>query len=367
MAWNPFAGRAPARPAINLALQGGGAHGAFTWGVLDALLEADRFTIAGVSGTSAGAMNAVVLAQGLMTGGATGARAALARFWTALGTRLPFEWLVVEKDDVMTLNPLARLMLRWSQVFAPHELNPMGHDPLRELLQASIDFDALRRDTRGPRLAIAATQVRSGRLTVFPRERLDIDAVLASACLPTLHHTAMVDGEPYWDGGYSANPALFPLLTDPRCAADTLLVLLAPRCMPQLPRKAGEIRERAVDIAFQAAFLRELEWLQAMQLDGAARWWPGGGGLQRRIAQARWHLVDGAPTLAALPGETRLIAHRPFLERLRDAGRDAAQAWLQAHGDAVGRQGSITLGEVIEGPAAVGPAPAPAPAAEAAG
>lgn len=355
MAWNPLtAVRRPERPPINLALQGGGAHGAFTWGVLDALLEADRFTIAGLSGTSAGAMNAVVLAHGLRVGGAAGAREALARFWTELGSGLPFDWLVVGAEDSLRLSPVARMVMRWSQAFAPHQLNPLGHDPLRELLAAQVDFDALRRHADGPRLAIAATQARSGRLKVFDNERLGIDAVLASACLPTLHQTVLIDGEPYWDGGYSANPALFPLLTDTRCATDTLMVLLAPRCMPQVPRKATEIRERAVEIAFQAAFLRELDGLQALQADAPPRWWPGGR-LQRRIAQARWHLVDGAPVLAALAGETRLIAHRPFLERLRDAGRDAAHAWMAAHGDAVGRTSSITLAEVIERPASPAP------------
>ncbi|MFT3720538.1 patatin-like phospholipase family protein [Pseudorhodoferax sp.] len=347
MRWLPSSLFAPRRPALNLALQGGGAHGAFTWGVLDALLEADRFAIAGVSGTSAGAVNAVLLAQGLRRGGPAEARAALDAFWTALGSSLPFEWLTQGQDDALGFNPLARLMLRVSQLFAPHELNPLGHDPLRELLLQHVDFASLRAGGP-PRLAIAATRVDSGRLHVFDNAAMCVEAVLASACLPTLHHTAVVDGEPYWDGGYSANPALQPLLADPRCAADTLLVLLAPRRHEHTPRQRREIAERAMDIAFQAPFLRELDLLAALQADAGRRLWPATG-LAGRIAQARWHLVDGGPVLAALRGETRLIAHLPFLRRLRDAGRAATQQWLDGPAGQVGRRSSVDLQALAAG------------------
>lgn len=340
----------PRRPALNLALQGGGAHGAFTWGVLDALLEADRFDIAGASGTSAGAINAVLLAHGLHHGGAAGARTALDGFWTALGGSIPFEWLTVGEDDALAFNPLARLMMRFSKMFAPHELNPTGRNPLRDLLLQQVDFAALQASS-SPRLAIAATHANSGRLRVFDNAALTVDALLASTCLPTLHHTVMVDGEPYWDGGYSANPALMPLLADTRCARDTLVVLLASRGHTKTPRKTTEIAERAMDIAFQAPLLRELELLDALQAEARGRWWPTTG-LQGRIAQARWHLVDGAPVLAALRGETRLIAHLPFLLRLRDAGRAAAQIWMAEAGDQVGRQGSVDLRTIARGAAA---------------
>ena len=341
MRWPTLPFLTPHRPALNLALQGGGAHGAFTWGVLDALLEADRFAIAGISGTSAGAINGVLLAHGLVQGGPAAARAALSDFWSAIGSRVPFEWLTVGEDDALAFNPLARLMLQWSQLFAPHELNPLGRDPLRELLAEQLDFTALRR-ADAPKLAIAATHANSGRLKVFDNAALSLDAVLASACLPTLHHTVEIAGEPYWDGGYSANPALLPLLADARCAADTLLVLLAPRQHARTPRQRAEIAERAMDIAFQAPFLRELDLLATLQADVGTRWWPGGG-VAARIARARWHLVDGGPVLAALRGETRLIAHLPFLERLRDAGRAAAQAWLAGPARHVGQRSSTEL------------------------
>jgi len=334
------------RPALNLALQGGGAHGAFTWGVLDALLESERFDFAAISGSSAGAINAALLACGSSQGGPGGARAALERFWTALGSHIPFEWLTMGLGDDLAFNPLARMMLRFSQWFAPHEFNPLDHNPLRRLLQEQIDFDALR--AGGPRLAIAATHVNSGRLKVFGNESLSVDVLLASACLPTLHHTVVIDGEPYWDGGYSANPALLPLLADRRSAADTLLVLLAPRQYARMPHGAAQIGERAMDIAFQAPFLRELQILDELKSSTDGRWWPRTG-IDRRIAAARWHLVDGAPALAQLHGETRMIAHLPFLLRLRDAGRTAAQAWLAEDAANVGRRSGIRLGALAQG------------------
>lgn len=353
MRWPSLTLSAPQRPRLNLALQGSGAHGAFTWGVLDALLEADRFAIAAVSGTSAGAINGVLLAHGLVQGGPAAARAALDAFWSAVGTRIPFEWLTVGADETLAFNPLARSMLRWSQLFAPHQLNPLDKDPLRDLLQEQVDFAALRSST-APRLAIAATHANSGRLRVFGNAALDIDAVLASACLPSLHQAVLIDGEPYWDGGYSANPALLPLLADPRCATDTLLVLLAPREHTHTPRQREEIAERAMDIAFQAPFLRELELLAALQADAGSRWWPGGG-LAARIARARWHLVDGGPLLATLRGETRLIAHLPFLQGLRDAGRAAAQQWLQGPARRVGLRGGTDLRALARGDAGAVP------------
>lgn len=337
--------RGAARTPLNLALQGGGAHGAFTWGVLDALLEADRFTLQALSGSSAGAMNAVVLAQGLMEGGTEGARAALDRFWTAIGSHLPFEWLTTGADESPSLSPAARLLMRWTQAFAPHQLNPLDRNPLRDVLAAQVDFERLRAHHRGPRLKIAATEVNSGRLQVFERARLSVEAVLASACLPTLHHTVLVDGQPYWDGGYSANPALLPLLQDPACAHDTLLVLLAPRSHATTPRSAAEIRERAMDIAFQAPFLRELTLLHEVQSTLGQPWWPQSG-LAGRLTRARWHLVDGQATLAALHGETRLIAHLPFLQRLRDAGRAEAQTWLAGPAARVGRASGVSLAQV---------------------
>ena len=339
--WNPLRRRAP----LNLALQGGGAHGAFTWGVLDALLEAGRFELAAISGASAGAMNTVALAQGLMEGGPKQARAALERFWTAIGSEVAFEWLTIRSDDSIELSPTARLMMRWMQNLSPKQFNPLDRNPLRDILAEQIDFDALRRHA-GPQLYISATHANSGRLRLFTRDELSLEAVLASACLPTLHHTVMIDGQPYWDGGFSANPALYPRVWNAGSAPDTLLVLLAPLEHEHTPTTAAQIRERVLDISFNSTFLRELRTLAEVQARLARAWLPLGS-MERRAVRARWHVVNGHDTLAALPGESRMIAHLPFLEKLRDAGREQAKAWLRKHRRDVGRHSSIELGKLV--------------------
>ncbi len=227
MSWfstRPFA-RSFGQPSLGLALQGGGAHGAFTWGVLDALLEDGRFPISAISGTSAGAMNALALAHGQLRGGAEAARESLGDFWRAVGTQLPFEMLMIGPTDSPGLAPGMRALMHWTRLLSPYQLNPLGLNPLRDVLEAQIDFKRLR-SSRAPRLFIAATHASTGRLRLFGNAELSVEAALASACLPTVHHAVMIDGEPYWDGGYSANPALFPLV---RCGvADLLIVSLSP-------------------------------------------------------------------------------------------------------------------------------------------
>ena len=215
---------------ISLALQGGGAHGAFTWGVLDTLLERGNFRFDGVSGTSAGAMNAVCLAHGLMEGGADGARQALERFWLAVADTSPFPASGESGAEV----PVAlKLMLRWTDHLTPEQLNPLDLNPLRDIVAEQFDFARLRRESP-VRLFIAATHANTGQLRLFRNAELSADTLLASACLPTIHRTVVIDGEPYWDGGYSANPAVFPLAWE--CsAADLLLILLTPLRFAETP------------------------------------------------------------------------------------------------------------------------------------
>ena len=333
-----------------LALQGGGAHGAFTWGVLDALLEAG-LPLAAASGTSAGAMNAAVLAHGLAEGGADGGRAALARFWTAIGRALPFELLTVGQGDSPRLVPMLRWAMQWStQWLSPYDANPGGLNPLREVLQAQIDIERLRAPGALP-LVIAATQANSGRLRCFGNRELSVDVLLASACLPTLHHAVLIDGEPYWDGGFSANPAIAPLL-DASPARDLLLVPLVPWRLGDTPRSAGAIRHRVTEIGFSAGFLREMQWLAQLTAQGRQRLWPGG--IEGRLAGLRWHIVDGLASLAALAPESRMIAHQPFLEALRDAGRRSAQDWLAQHRGTLGQRSSVDI-VALFGPASGAP------------
>jgi NTE family protein len=330
----------PGRPDIALALQGGGAHGAFTWGVLDRLLESGRFHPAAISGTSAGAMNAIALAQGFMEDGADGARAALARFWTAVGTRVPFDLLTSGDAARPGFNATARALMHWTRMLSPYQFNPLGTNPLRDVLLEQIDFERLRRHSR-LRLFIAATHANSGRLRLFENHELSVDAALASACLPTLHHAVQINGEPYWDGGYSANPALFPLARSG--VRELLIVTLMPLRYARTPHGAEEIQSRAIEFAFNATFVREACLLAEASAEARRTTWPFAGGLERRLRRLHFHLIDAHDDLGGLAGETRLIAHLPFLQSLHELGRARAQRWLDEHGHAVGRRSSVDL------------------------
>ncbi|MGM9485967.1 patatin-like phospholipase family protein [Ideonella sp. YS5] len=339
--------RSPRPHRLSLALQGGGAHGAFTWGVLDALLQRDELDLRSVSGASAGAINAVVLAHGLATGGREGGRAALDAFWKALGTRLPFGWFTVGRHDAPGFAPAAKVALRWSQLLSPYQFNPMGLNPLREILEAQVDFERLRRASP-VRLFVAATHAASGRLRMFREHEITGDALLASACLPNIHHSVLIDGEAYWDGAFAANPPLWPLL-HAGDADDLMIVLLAPparRAAP--PRSAEEIRLRAQELAFTAPLMRELQSLADWREATGGPSWPASAH-ERRLKRRRLHLIDGRPELAALASETRLIAHLPFLEHLRDLGAAAARGWWARHATALGRRSSLDLGGLLAG------------------
>ncbi len=325
---------------IGLALQGGGAHGAFTWGVLDRLLASGRFEVSAVSGTSAGAMNALALAHGWRQGGAEGAREALARFWTAIGTRVPFDLLTAGESARPGFNAAARGLMQWTRLLSPYQFNPLGTNPLRDVLREQIDFEALARGSP-IELYIAATHANTGQLRLFATHELTLDAALASACLPTLHHAVVIDGEPYWDGGYSANPALFPLA---RCGVrDLVMVSLAPLRHARTPVSAGEIQARALEFTFNATFLREVRMLAEACAEARRSVWPFIGRLERRLRRLNLHLIDAHTELGDLPGETRLIAHLPFLENLRDLGRARAERWLAAHAGDLGQRSSLDL------------------------
>lgn len=330
----------PNTPTVNLALQGGGAHGAFTWGVLDALLEDGRLAFDSVSGTSAGAMNAVVLAQGLMSGGREGARLALRSFWSAVAESLPFEVALPTSDGQgFRLNPAMRLALQWSHYFAPGQLNPFDVNPLRDILQAQVDFTALR--SRSPlRLFVAATEANTGRLRLFSNHEMSADTTLASACLPGLQRSVLIDGEPHWDGGYSANPAIYPLLLDAP-QQDLLLVLLAPLRHTSTPESAQDIRHRSMELAFNATFLREMRLFGHLHERARAIAWWRRGPLERRLAAVRFHLVNGGQDLRELGEGLQTAGGLRYFEALFELGRTHGQAWLQQHLDAVGRHSTV--------------------------
>jgi NTE family protein len=338
-------GRPPTPRPISLALQGGGAHGAFTWGVLDALLERTTHRIAAISGTSAGAVNAVVLTHGLLRGGREGARASLAAFWDDVGRTVPWDALGLLAGSGEQLSPAGRLLLQWAQALSPTRSNPLGLDPLRDLLGRQVDFAALREQDQ-VQLHIAATQANSGRLRVFGQRELSVDVVLASACLPTLQRAVLIDGEHYWDGGYSANPALFPLVCGRR-ADDLLVVMLSPWEWGGTPQSVEEIRVRALDIAFNASFLCEMRLLAEATRLAQRAFWPGP--LERCLRAVRWHLIDGHDTLSALPVDSKMITHPQLLNRLRDAGRAQALSWIELQGTAIGRRSSVDLAQLFDG------------------
>ena len=335
----------PTPRPLNLALQGGGAHGAFTWGVLDALLEDGRLAFDGLSGSSAGALNAVLLAQGWMAGGRDGARAALRRFWTTLADTMPLDVTRHDADGGVHLAPAVKLWMAWAHLMSPAQLNPLGVNPLRALLAGQIDFERLRRHCP-MRLFVAATHADSGRLRVFDAAELSVDAVLASACLPTVFHAPRIDGQTYWDGGYAANPAVFPLLRGGR-SRDVLLVLLSPLEWPptQPTDTARELHARVAEIAFTAAFRREMQAFARERGERASRAWTRWLPRALRVdaPEPRFHLIEAGPALEHLAGETRLAVNARFFEALHQLGRASAGRWLAQHFDALGRRDSVDL------------------------
>jgi NTE family protein len=327
-------------PCLNLALQGGGAHGAFTWGVLEGLLEDPRVRFEGLSGSSAGAMNAVVFADGWMKGGREGAQHGLADFWTEIGKQLPPAMVSRGAGDDIGLSPAGKMLANWAAYFSPLQLNPFDVSPLRGVLDRRIDFPQLR--ARSPfKLFVGTTQANTGKLRVFRERELTVDVLLASACLPTLNHSVQIDGEPYWDGGYSANPAVFPLFYD--CdSRDVLLVLLSPLRWNGTPRTVEEIEARIVELGFSANFMREMRMFAQAIAFSSPRFLTLGK-LERRLQQMRFHMIDSDELASLQRTDTKMLAHGPFLERLRGQGRERAAHWLSEHASGVGRRSTVDV------------------------
>ncbi|MEM6549198.1 MAG: patatin-like phospholipase family protein [Pseudomonadota bacterium] len=329
----------PKAVQIDIALQGGGAHGAFTWGVLDRLLEEEWLEIAGVSGTSAGAMNAVALVQGLTQGGRERARELLRQFWERVGRAAAFSpvqrSLMARAFGVWSLerSPVYRWFEGLSETFSPYELNPLNINPLREILLATLDFEVVNQPN-APRLFMSATNVRTGRLKLFRQPDLSVDTTLASACLPTLYQAVEIDGEAYWDGGYMGNPPLFPLVNESP-ARDAIIVQINPFLRPEIPRTAPDIQNRLNEITFNASLIFELRSLGFLydlitreDLDRDA------------FRNGRLHRIAAEEVMRGLDVSSKMNAERRFLRHLFDIGRETATAWLDAHGDDVGKRSS---------------------------
>ena len=313
------------------------------------MLEDSAFTFEGVSGTSAGAMNALCLAHGLMIGGRDGARETLARFWTSVAASSPFAGASEGNGEV---SPVLKLMLQWTTHLSPEQINPFDLNPLRDIIEAQFDFERLRRSSP-VQLFIAATHANSGKLRLFRNAELTTDTLLASACLPTIHRSVVIDGEPYWDGGYSANPAVFPLAYQCR-SADILLVLLTPLRYAETPVTADDIRQRLLELSFNSTFLREMRMFAHLreEVGGSGlghrllRWLPVGR-LERRVAELRFHAISADAVLGELPPGSKLSVNLPFFENLRDRGREHARHWLDTYRNKVGRQATLDLGQLF--------------------
>ncbi len=327
-------------PILNLALQGGGAHGAFTWGVLDALLADGRFDFEGVSGTSAGAMNAICLAQGLMDGGYESARHMLSVFWHKVAeSSSPWANIIGSEHA----SPAMRMMLKWAPHLSPEQFNPMDINPVRDILEELIAFDDLKRHSP-VKLFIAATHANSGKVRIFGNDELSMDALLASACLPEISHTVMIDGEPYWDGGFSANPAIFPLFWD--CdAADILSILLTPLRYHATPVTSSGIKTRLLEIAFNSTYLREMRMFAHLTEELGKLTVPPGQ-LERRLRHVHFHAISAGDVLESLPVDSKLAVNLPFFERLKAEGQKMANEWLNEHANKVGKQSSLDLAKL---------------------
>lgn len=339
------------RKPVNLALQGGGALGAYTWGVLDALLEDDRIEIAAISGASAGAMNGAVLAQGLVDGGEAEARAALRRFWEGLaratqpGFNSPLSALMSAWAPPWSghmINPFATWLDLWSRVASPYDLNPLNLNPVKDVLESLVNFDHVRA-CDSVRLYVSATNVETGRVRVFTNEEITADHVMASACLPLLFQTVMIDGEPYWDGGYMGNPPLFPLF-EASSSRDIIVVQINPIERPGVPRSSRDIISRLNEITFNASLLREFRAIEFV-----ARLLDEGRLDAVRYRKMLIHVISDDEALLPLGAGAGLNTNLAFFEKLFEIGRAACARWLEAHFDSLGEASTVDLRRMFDG------------------
>jgi NTE family protein len=339
--------RAKRRPmagqkAVNLGLQGGGAHGAFAWGVLDRLLEDGRIAFEGVSATSAGAMNATVLAYGLSEGGRDGAKRALENFWRRVALSAAFSPLQPSFLDRLSHNhaldnsPSFLAFDLLTRLFSPYELNPLNHNPLRGVLEQSVDFDRLRADPV-VELFLCATNVRSGKARIFNTHEIGPDQVLASGCLPFLFQAVEIDGEPYWDGGYMGNPVLFPLIYGCE-TADVVVVHINPLMRDGVPKNAREIMNRLNEITFNSSLMREMRAIAFV-----TRLIEEGKISDKTMKRTLIHAIEADDFMRGLGVSSKLNADWEFLTHLRDVGRASAESWLARTFDRLGRQTTVDI------------------------
>lgn len=342
----------PSVRRVNLALQGGGSHGAFTWGVLDTLLQDERIQIDGISGASAGAVNAVALAHGFAVAAQDGsstpdpreaARACLSKIWQGI--------VAMSSLGSMAENISQMLLGNWSsekvganffensvnQWMSPYQSNPLDINPLRKLLQDEIDFPAIAR-LQAPKVFVSATHVTTGRAAIFSGKRLTLQAVMASTCLPTLFQAVEIDGQPYWDGGFSSNPPLLPLI-DQCDSRDIIVVQINPLRRSDAPKTPHDIMDRVNELTFNASLLSQMrasDFINRLLADGR---------LQEgaKYKSVLLHRIDGGEALENLPSSSKMSADTAMIEKLFEMGQGAAKRWLGRHFEALGQQGTVNI------------------------
>lgn len=336
----------PAREPVlvDLALQGGGSHGAFAWGALDRLLEESWLKIEGVSGTSAGAMNAALLADGFAAGGAEGARKALDSYWHQVSKAARF--------SPFQRGPLDRLLGRWSldnspmfvfmdmmsRLYSPYDLNPGGFNALAPILAKQIDFERLRQSPI--KVFITATNVRTGRPRIFRNADITPEVLMASACLPTLFQAVEIDGESYWDGGYSGNPTMAPLVNE-LDSDDTILIPINPVDRPGTPKSAHDILNRLNEVSFNAVLIKELKMMALLRRVADVSTGEGAQWGRMRVHMVRNRIMD------KLGASSKLNAEWDFLNMLREEGRKAAEEFLVENGDDIGKRSTLDIDQLI--------------------
>lgn len=348
---HPHKPGAAALKPLNLALQGGGAHGAFTWGVLDRLLEDGRIAIEGISGTSAGAMNAAVLATGLAKDGNEGGRRALDAYWRDVskdGRTSPLQRTLLDRlmgNWSLNSNPSYIAFDMMSRFLSPYDFNPLNINPLMELIERHVDFPALQ-SCRHVHVFVSATNVHTGKARVFARHELTPEAIMASACLPFMFQAVEIDGVPYWDGGYMGNPALYPFYNAVK-TDDILLVQINPIIRRETPKTARDISNRMNEITFNASLLAQLraaEFVTRLLKHGSLK--KRGDGIDG-YRDLRLHRIDGAEKLVALDASTKMNAEWEFLVYLKEIGREAADAFLARHFDDIGVRSTLDVSDEL--------------------
>jgi NTE family protein len=333
---------------VNLALQGGGAHGAIVWGVLDRLLEDGRLGIEAISATSAGAMNAVSLASGLVKGGPVAARQTLHDFWYAV-SRIDVmfdlysrwnQWIQAFKLPP-EYHPYHAVIHALTHTLPPNLLNPFNLNPLRDVLKRTVDFERLNGSPPAPHLFLNATNIRTGKIKVFETPRISVEAVLASACLPPYFQAVEIEGEHYWDGGYLGNPAIFPLIYR-RGAKDVIIVQVTAITRDEIPTSAADVLHRITEISFNSSLMRE------MRAIAFATGLIDNGELdQKKHSRMFMHWIGNDRLMSELGTGTQFHPEWGLLCRLRDAGREAAGKWLEEHFEDIGSRSTVDIAKMF--------------------